>query len=93
VLDDLIAELLVLQDALRDTTIVVPDDQIARAVQRQIDQDQQQLGGAVQLENENCAPAAARWPTTAPRSPHSTASARSSGSIRRRWRSRAVHRA
>ncbi|HSJ31969.1 MAG TPA: peptidylprolyl isomerase [Longimicrobiales bacterium] len=52
VLDDLIAELLVLQDALRDTTIVVPEDQIARAVQRQIDQDQQQLGGAVQLESE-----------------------------------------
>ncbi|MGH7447565.1 MAG: peptidylprolyl isomerase [Longimicrobiales bacterium] len=52
VLDDLIAELLVLQEALRDTTIVIPDDQIARAVQRQIEQDQQQLGGPVGLERE-----------------------------------------
>ena len=52
VLDDLIAEMLVLQDALRDTTLVVPEDQIARAVQSQIEQDQSQLGGAVALERE-----------------------------------------
>ncbi|MBR9990309.1 MAG: peptidylprolyl isomerase [Gemmatimonadetes bacterium] len=52
VMNDLIAEMLVLQDALRDTTIVVPDDQIVRAVQRQIEQDQEQLGGAVALERE-----------------------------------------
>ena len=52
VLQDLIAEMLVLQEALRDTTLVIPEDQIARAVQRQIEQDQQQLGGAVALERE-----------------------------------------
>jgi peptidyl-prolyl cis-trans isomerase SurA len=52
VLDDLIAESLVLQEALRDTTLIVPDDQIARAVQRQIEADQTQLGGAVALERE-----------------------------------------
>lgn len=52
VLDDLIAESLVLQEALRDTTLIVPDDQIARAVQRQIEEDQRQLGGAVALERE-----------------------------------------
>ena len=52
VLDDLIAEMLVLQAALRDTMLAVPDEQISRAVQRQIDQDQQQLGGAVALERE-----------------------------------------
>ena len=52
VLEDLIAEMLVLQEALRDTTIAVPDDQIAQAVQRQIEQDQQQVGGAVALEQE-----------------------------------------
>ncbi|HEX2167265.1 MAG TPA: SurA N-terminal domain-containing protein, partial [Longimicrobiales bacterium] len=50
--EDLIAEMLVLQEALRDTTLIVPEDQIARAVQAQIDQDQQQLGGAVALERE-----------------------------------------
>jgi hypothetical protein len=50
VLEDLVAEILVLQDALRDTTITVPDDQIARAVQRQIEHDHQQLGRAVALE-------------------------------------------
>jgi peptidyl-prolyl cis-trans isomerase SurA len=52
VLDDLIAEMLVVQEAARDTTIVIPDDQIARVVQSQIEQDQQQLGGAVALEQE-----------------------------------------
>lgn len=52
VLDDLIAEMLVLQEALRDTTISVPEDQIAQAVQRQIEQDQQQLGGPAALERE-----------------------------------------
>lgn len=52
VLDDLIAEMLVVQAALRDTMIVVPDDQIARAVQSQVDEDQRQLGGAVALEQE-----------------------------------------
>src|SRR5690606_8785829 len=52
VLEDLIAELLVVQAALRDTTLNVPEDQVAEAVQRQIDQSQQQLGGAVALEQE-----------------------------------------
>ncbi|HUF50553.1 MAG TPA: peptidylprolyl isomerase [Longimicrobiales bacterium] len=52
VLEDLIAEMLVVQEALRDTTIVLPDDQIARAVQSQIEEDQRQLGGAVALEQE-----------------------------------------
>jgi peptidyl-prolyl cis-trans isomerase SurA len=52
VLDDLIDEMLVVQAALRDTTLVVQDDQINRAVQRQVEQDQQALGGAVALEQE-----------------------------------------
>ncbi|HEX6134980.1 MAG TPA: peptidylprolyl isomerase [Longimicrobiales bacterium] len=52
VLENLIAELLVVQAAARDTTLAIPDDQIASAVQRQIEQDQQALGGPVALENE-----------------------------------------
>lgn len=52
VLEDLIAEMLVLQAAARDTTIIVPDEDISRAVQRQIEQDQQALGGIVALEDE-----------------------------------------
>jgi peptidyl-prolyl cis-trans isomerase SurA len=52
VLTDLIDEMLVVQAALQDTTLVVQEDQISRAVQRQIEQDQQTLGGAVALEAE-----------------------------------------
>lgn len=52
VLDDLINEMLVVQEAIRDTMLVVQEDQINRAVERQIEQDQQTLGGAAALERE-----------------------------------------
>lgn len=50
VLDDRITELLLLQAALRDTTIRVQDDQITRAVQAEIEARQREVGGAVQFE-------------------------------------------
>jgi peptidyl-prolyl cis-trans isomerase SurA len=50
VLEERINELLLVQAAARDTTIVVADDQIARAVQAEIDERQRALGGAAELE-------------------------------------------
>jgi peptidyl-prolyl cis-trans isomerase SurA len=50
VLQERISELLLLQAALRDTTIRTPDDQIARAVQQEIETRQRELGGPAQFE-------------------------------------------
>lgn len=50
VLEERINELLILQAALRDTTIRVAEDQLARSVQQDIDQRQQQAGGAAAFE-------------------------------------------
>lgn len=50
VLRDRINELLIIQAALRDTTIQIPEDQIARAVQQDIEQRQQAAGGPAAFE-------------------------------------------
>ncbi|HSJ05092.1 MAG TPA: peptidylprolyl isomerase [Longimicrobiales bacterium] len=50
VLEERINELLLVQAAARDTTIVVAEDQIARVVQAEIDERQRALGGAAELE-------------------------------------------
>jgi peptidyl-prolyl cis-trans isomerase SurA len=50
VLEERINELLILQAALRDTTIRVADDPLTRSVQQDIEQRQQQAGGAAQFE-------------------------------------------
>jgi peptidyl-prolyl cis-trans isomerase SurA len=50
VLEERINELLLVQAAARDTTIVVAEDQIARVVQADIDERQRALGGAAELE-------------------------------------------
>jgi peptidyl-prolyl cis-trans isomerase SurA len=50
VLEERINELLILQAALRDTTIRVTDDQLTRSVQQDIEQRQQQMGGAAAFE-------------------------------------------
>lgn len=47
-----IDQLLLLQAAVRDTTVRVPDDQINSQVDQRITQLQQQLGGAAGLERE-----------------------------------------
>jgi peptidyl-prolyl cis-trans isomerase SurA len=49
-LEERVNELVLLQAALRDTSIVVPDEQINRAVQAEIDERQTALGGPVALE-------------------------------------------
>jgi peptidyl-prolyl cis-trans isomerase SurA len=49
-LDQLVNELLVVQAALRDTTIVVADDQVEDAVQQDIDQRVNSLGGQDALQ-------------------------------------------
>jgi peptidyl-prolyl cis-trans isomerase SurA len=49
-LQDRINELLLVQVALRDTTIRVPDEQIARAVQAEIEQRQRAVGGPVAFD-------------------------------------------
>jgi peptidyl-prolyl cis-trans isomerase SurA len=50
-MNERINELLILQAAGRDTTIQIKQDQIEQQVQRDINQRQQQAGGAVQFES------------------------------------------
>jgi peptidyl-prolyl cis-trans isomerase SurA len=50
ILEERISELLLVQAALRDTTIRVLDDQVARAVNTEIERRQTALGGAAELE-------------------------------------------
>jgi peptidyl-prolyl cis-trans isomerase SurA len=50
ILEERIAELLLVQAALRDTTVRVLDDQISRGVQNEIEQRQRAVGGAAQFE-------------------------------------------
>jgi peptidyl-prolyl cis-trans isomerase SurA len=50
ILEERIGELLLLQAALRDTTIRVGDEQVSRAVQAEVEQRQRALGGAAELE-------------------------------------------
>jgi peptidyl-prolyl cis-trans isomerase SurA len=50
ILRERIDGLLLLQAALRDTTIKVPDEQVMRAVQQQVEKQQQAAGGIIQFE-------------------------------------------
>jgi peptidyl-prolyl cis-trans isomerase SurA len=50
VLEERINELLILQAALRDTTLRVAEDQLTRSVQQDIEQRQQQAGGPAAFE-------------------------------------------
>jgi peptidyl-prolyl cis-trans isomerase SurA len=50
-LEQRISELLLIQAALRDTMIVVAEDDIARRVQLEVDQRQQAVGGPVAFDN------------------------------------------
>jgi len=52
VLQARIANLLILQAAMRDTTIRVADDQVNRLVQQEVQRQEQAAGGAVALERE-----------------------------------------
>jgi peptidyl-prolyl cis-trans isomerase SurA len=50
VLEERINELLILQAALRDTTLRVAEEQLTQSVQQDIDERQQQAGGAAEFE-------------------------------------------
>ncbi|CAN5749671.1 hypothetical protein BH23GEM9_BH23GEM9_11660 [soil metagenome] len=50
VMEERVSELLLVQAALRDTTLRVPDDQINRAVQAEIDERQRASGGPVAFD-------------------------------------------
>jgi peptidyl-prolyl cis-trans isomerase SurA len=50
-LEERINELLIIQAALRDTTIVVSESEISRRVQQEVQQRQDAVGGPVALEN------------------------------------------
>jgi peptidyl-prolyl cis-trans isomerase SurA len=50
ILQERINGLLLIQAALRDTTIQVPDEQVMRVVQQRLEQQQQQTGGVIQFE-------------------------------------------
>jgi len=50
IIDSKIAELLMVQAAVKDTTIKITDEQILRSVQSRIDDDTRQMGGQVGLE-------------------------------------------